>query len=251
MRLQYHILNGDALKSQFPNKIEGTIIVARECLVDGTVKGNNLEELFASRSQFLSTHYGGTEQEYYHTVVTEFHKILNIPNNTDINLWFEDDLFCQVNFWFIVSLIKKHKSTNHQVFLVRPKIHTRYGFGGLNEEELMAIYKNKLLLTELNTIAGLWKSYQNGDTQKLMDIALSLAKEYPFIKTAVKAHIDRIPTCGNLGKPTVSLLAIMNELNTQEFGKVFQEFCKREAVYGFGDLQVKRLYNAIISNSEL
>ncbi len=39
MRKQYHILNGDSLKEQFPENIQGDIIVARECLVDGNVKG--------------------------------------------------------------------------------------------------------------------------------------------------------------------------------------------------------------------
>jgi len=36
---QYHILNGDALKEQFPDRIKGKIIIARECLVDGNVTG--------------------------------------------------------------------------------------------------------------------------------------------------------------------------------------------------------------------
>ena len=43
-RKQYHILNGDSLKDQFPNKINGDIIITRECFVDGDVKGGNLVE---------------------------------------------------------------------------------------------------------------------------------------------------------------------------------------------------------------
>lgn len=35
----FHILNGDALKSQFPEQILGEKIIARECLVDGSVEG--------------------------------------------------------------------------------------------------------------------------------------------------------------------------------------------------------------------
>ena len=40
----FHILNGDALKSQFPERILGEIIVARECLVDGPVEGHRLTD---------------------------------------------------------------------------------------------------------------------------------------------------------------------------------------------------------------
>lgn len=66
MRIQYHILNGDSSKQQFPEKLHGEIIVARECLVDGNVKGNSLDELFHSRAQFISNNYEGYhEQDYY------------------------------------------------------------------------------------------------------------------------------------------------------------------------------------------
>jgi hypothetical protein len=30
------------------------------------------------------------------------------------------------------------------------------------------------------------------------------------------------------------------------FGTVFQEFCKRESIYGFGDLQVKRIFDEVV-----
>jgi len=76
---------------------------------------------------------------------------------------------------------------------------------------------------------------------------MGLENKYPFILSAVKAHIQRIPMNGNLGRPTKSLIKIMEEFNTEEFVVVFKEFTKRESIYGFGDLQVKRLYDEIIN----
>ena len=75
-----------------------------------------------------------------------------------------------------------------------------------------------------------------------------LENKYPFILPAVEAHIERIVTTGNIGRPTQSLIAIMKELETEEFGPVFKEFNKRESIYGFGDLQVKRLFDEIKNN---
>ena len=40
----------------------------------------------------------------------------------------------------------------------------------------------------------------------------------------------------------------MDELNTEQFGLIFKEFCNRESIYGFGDLQVKRLLDEIKNN---
>jgi len=248
MTNQYHILNGDSLREQFPKNIQGEIIVAKECLVDGSVKGNNLIDFFRTRAKFISTNYDGyEEQDYFENAVPEFQKMQNIPDNTDINLWFEDDLFCQVNFWFIINLLSKSHQ-NNQFFLIRPKLHDQYGFGGLNQLELISIYKNRLALTEFDTLTKLWKSYQINDTEKLINTANELKELFPFILSAVRAHIARIPTKNNPGRPVQSLMKIMNELKTEEFGPVFREFNKRENIYGFGDLQVKRLFDEIKNN---
>ncbi|MCG6187820.1 DUF1835 domain-containing protein [Maribellus maritimus] len=245
MKKQYHILNGDSLKQQFPKTIDGEIIVARECFVDGSVEGEQLDELFASRARFLYQNYKEPQKAYYNNVVPEFQKIQNIKDNSDINLWFEDDLFCQVNFWFVASLLEKTICSSNTVYLIRPKSHNQYGFAGLNQSELISIYKKRVLLTRLDKVAGLWKSYQNNNKEELIAAARQLKKSFPFILPAVQAHIERIPTKNSPGRPVLSLLEIMNDLDTKEFGPVFREFCKRENIYGFGDLQVKRLFDEI------
>ena len=245
MRKQYHILNGDSLKEHFPDTIPGEIIVARECLVDGNVNSSNLAELFQVRAAFISNNYDGyKEQDYFDKTVPEFQKIQDIPEGADINLWFEDDLFCQVNLWFVINLLCK-RNQNNQLFLVRPELHNQYGFGGLVQSELISLFEHRLKLIELDTLAQLWEFYQVNDIERLTETSAQLKNLYPFIYTAVQAHIDRIPANGNMGRPSQSLVQIMAELDTTEFGPVFREFCKREPIYGFGDLQVKRLLDEL------
>ena len=246
MKNQYHILNGDSLKEQFPETIQGALIVARECLVDGNVEGATLEEIFQTRAHFISHNYEGyAERDYYDKTVSEFKKIEVISPDAEINLWFEDDLFCQVNLWFTINLIKKY-GRNNPIFLVRPTKHNRYGFGGLNKPELQSIFKNRSLLTEIDQLSNLWKFYQSKEIKHLLNTARNLENKYSFIISAVNAHLDRIPANGNLGRPSQSLHQIMQDLKTKEFDLVFREFCKRESIYGFGDLQVKRLMDELI-----
>ncbi|WP_338790547.1 DUF1835 domain-containing protein [Bernardetia sp. MNP-M8] len=246
----YHILNGSALKEQFPKTIEDKIIVAREALVDGNVEGESLEEFYETRARFISSTYAGySKEDYFEKTVSEFEKIQTIPSNADINLWFEDDLFCQVNFWFVAFLLNKNNHKN-SIFLVRPKEHTQYGFGGLNESELISIYENRLSIgqNELHKIALLWEHYKNNDTKKLVQIAKELGENYAFMLPAIDAHLQRFPTSEEkLGRPKASLIQIMKDLKSEEFAPVFREFSKRESIYGFGDLQVKRLFDEVKS----
>lgn len=98
----YNILNGDALAYSFPEaKIEGEIIVVREALIDGDLSENNLQDFWRARAKYL----GIAETEYHAQVAKEFEKIMNAPDDSEFNLWFEYDLFCQVNMWFVISII--------------------------------------------------------------------------------------------------------------------------------------------------
>ncbi len=250
MEKLYHILNGDCLKEQFPKEIQGEIIICRECLVDGEVGSQDWKEFFQVRARFIeSLHEEATAADYFRYTVSEFEKIRDLPEESAVCLWFEDDLFCQVNLWFTVSILEKF-GKNKKAFLVRPRVHTQFGFGGLKQSELIEVYKEKVLLTRLDVISKLWQYYQNGDIENLRIVAEELKEDFPFIRQAVEAHIERFPRDDHPGRPIQSLMEIMSELDTWEFGPVFKEFNKRESIYGFGDLQVRRLFDAIQKNEK-
>ena len=130
-----HILNGDALLEQFPRDLKGASIVFRECLVDGPVTANSLNELYQKRSAFFAQTYQlCTPIEYEERIVSEFNKVQKIPNGSEINLWFEDDLFCQVNCWFVCYLLRDIKDCD--LYLVRPNNQSPYAFSVYTETEL-------------------------------------------------------------------------------------------------------------------
>ena len=242
---QYHILNGDVLKDRFPQSIEGQLIVIRECLVDGPVNNDSLEAFYKTRSHFLNIHYEDTSiKDYYAKVVSEFNKIKSIPNDSEINLWFEDDLFCQVNLWFIIYLLSISKC-KASVFLVRPKNHTQYGFGGLSGSELIEIFNQKIQLKPINKLSNLWHLYKDGKHDLLLEYIGNLNSIYAFMIPAIKANIERIPSTDNLGRPKEALLKISKTLNTKSFPEIFNAFCEQQPIYGLGDLQVKRLWNEL------
>lgn len=238
----YHILNGDALKDIFPENLSGEIIICRECLVDGNVKGDTLDQLFASRAEFLNNADEGKHVDYFSYVVKEFEKLKTVSKNSEINLWFENDLFCQVNLWFILHLVDEYRIHN-SLFLVHPKPEFKYSFGGMKSDELIEAYEKRqpVSLADFSQLKLLWKSYQQNDINELIKISAQLKDTYPFLLPAVKAHIDRYPADGSIGKPEQTLLSITQELNTKHFKTIFKEFCKRESIYGFTDTQVKRM----------
>lgn len=240
----YHILNGDALLDHFPDQIEGKRIVLRECLVDGPVDGTTLDEFYQTRAAFISCYGSLQPTDYYVKTVPQIDQLAKIPENAVVNLWFEDDLFCQVNFWFTCHMLMTNGNPKF-VYLIRPTEHTQYGFGNYDPVGLNGLFEQKIWLDDIKPFADLWLAFQVNDSQKLKTIGESITQKYPFVKNAIQAQLDRdSPEIG----PKGILRQIIQELETNDFGEIFSEFSHRAPIFGFGDLQVKRLYEEVLKS---
>lgn len=245
----YNILNGDSLAYSFPAaKIEGEIVVVREALIDGELSGDNLHDFWRSRAKYMEV----TEIEYDNSVVKEFTKILNAPDDSEFNLWFEYDLFCQVNMWFVISIIHSLSITKN-VFAVftsyLDKTSDQFwnGFGLANSDELKVCYSDRIRLSDADINFGqkLWKAYKNGNLEELTNLSKHQSLAFPYLQEVVKAHVDRFPKDGTKGRPEKVVEDITKNIST-DFHKVFKEFWKRESIYGFGDTQLKSLYDKVM-----
>ena len=244
MTQQVHLLNGDALKERFPKDINGDIIVMRECLIEGDVSGETYKDFIAKRAKHIGKTYEFSEEEYFEKVASEFEKLRQLPENVDINLWFEDDLFCQTNLWFLIHLLSETHRDN--LFLVRPKSHSPYSFAHLSNTELFEILDSRIQLKDIDDLSKLWKHYSSSNHKELLRLGEQLRPTYAFIAEVIQAHLDRLETKDHIGRPKQTINDIILELNTTDFGTVFREFQERAPIYGFGDLQVKRLYDEVV-----
>ncbi|PSR56719.1 DUF1835 domain-containing protein [Adhaeribacter arboris] len=245
----YHILNGDALAYSFPDaKIPGAIIVVREALIDGNLSGNHLPDFWQVRAKYMAL----TATEYQSQVVKEFEKIMQAPDDSEFNLWFEYDLFCQVNMWFVLSLIhrlpiQKKVFAVYTSYLNETSKHFWNGFGPANSAELQVCYANRISLTETDLPFGqeLWEAYKKGNLEELTNLSKKQSFAFPYLQEVVEAQVDRFPQDGTKGRPERVMEDILKSIST-DFPKVFQEFWNRESIYGFGDTQLKRLYDKVI-----
>jgi len=242
----FHILNGDALLDKFPADIlTGEIIIARECLIDGPVTGETFELFCKTRADFIHETYGEETESYFTDVALEFAKIKATPAESEVNLWFEDDLFCQINLWFCVSLLKP-VSDSIKVYIIKPNVNEKEpdwrGFGIMDHHQLAEAYQNKLQLSidDLNLLSNLWTAYQKNDRSALEALSAVKSDIFPFLDKVVQAQLDRAKN-----RPENVLKDIMQEKQTSDFNIIFREFSKREGIYGFGDWQVQKLLEGV------
>ncbi len=238
---KYHLLNGDCLKDQLQN-LKAEKIVFRECLVEGKVQGDSLKDVLTNRIPFFEKNYQVSAAEYRQKSILEISRITEIKNGDTIYLWFENDLFCQVNFWFAIHVLF-HLGKDISLFLVSPIKDTWMGFGALSYDELLQSFEQKKELTKIDqaTIAHLWAAFQKSDWTELRVNAKKLSGKVNQIEEVVEAHIARFPVDKKYGRPEESIQKIIASLDDPSFSNVFQAFSQAEGIYGFGDSQVKRI----------
>jgi hypothetical protein len=251
--MPYHILNGDCLAVQLKHTtLEGESIICREALMEGPVQSANLEIFWADRAAYIQESYHDTADHYFNSVVTEFAKIQSIPQGAEVCLWFEHDLFCQVNMWFVMTLLPA--VSDIKVYRVAPVItdsnDTWKGFGISDAAMLERAYAEKIRLTDADVKLGmsLWKAFSTNDFDQLKSLSSTDSQTFRFLPEVCKAHIERFPEGTGLNRPERVITELINN-TSGEFNDVFSAFSAREGIYGFGDLQVKSIYDRLMNQA--
>ena len=242
----YHILNGDMLHGQFPAQLKDeNQIVFREMLMDGPLSDILDVAFYKLRAAYIDG-LAGEDSQYMEFVRPQIDQIKNLPDNSIAYLWFEQDLFCQVNFWSCVTWMSKY-CEGLKMYLVEPPKADWKGFGGMAEADLCKAHEEARLLSDadIHDYKAAFKHYVAKDAAAL---SAFVAQEglNRTIKEALLAEINRLPN----GDGDVSLHQVIMDLHEAEggdFGKIFQRFSKEYSVYGMGDFQFKLLFDKLLS----
>jgi len=241
---KHHIVTGDSLAGTFRRTgIEGSVIVSRECLIDGPVSNGDPEFFWKQRSEYIRDAFDGSPDEYFSNVKSEFDKINSIERDDEVNLWFENDLFCQSNMWFTISLLNQKGLTN--VYRVAPLIRTANkweGFGRHTPSDLLQCYEKRERFTKGDFKLGenLWDAFRNADVVALAFFSKSLSPCFPYLEEVCKAEMDRKRN----ERPRRVLEDLLAKGYT-DFTDIFTQFSRTEGIYGFGDLQVNNMLKEI------
>lgn len=242
----YHILNGDALHEQFPTTLkEEKIIIFREMLMDGPLSEVLDISFYNKRSDYIDA-LAGEDAQYIELVRPQIDQIKNLPDDSTAYLWFEQDLFCQVNFWSCVTWMSKY-CEDLKMYLVEPPSRDWRGFGGMSEEALSQAFSDARLLgpADVEVYKEAFKLYVGKEAAVMHDYTNQDGLD-PTVKEALEAELTRLPDADG----QVALHQIVKDLHKEEqgdFSKIFKRFSKTYGIYGMGDFQFKILLEKLTS----
>jgi hypothetical protein len=161
-----HITNGDCVARPLRSVVTGRVILACDVLHEGPapagVEGAAWREL---RARFLARDDAEGYREILHDMTAADEAVAEaVEHEEEVVLWFEHDLFDQLNLIRTLAVI--HESSRTAVTLIG---HHTF-LGPLNRDELGALYPTRRRVTagDYETARHAWSAFRSADPMNLV-----------------------------------------------------------------------------------
>jgi hypothetical protein len=249
-----HITNGD-ISTNYLKKLNfaGSFITWREMLSEGkTTSDIGSETFWKNRFDFLKASYNISKKKFIDYTLKEYRNLCNEKEQDEIVLWFEHDLFCQINMLAVISWLKRFRK-GYQITLVcsgKIKGSTKMlGLSQLSREEINKHFENRVTLKQddIEYADYIWQLYCSDSPLRLETVyKFNPMSPFQHLAAAIEAHLQRFPSIENgLNKVENTILQTSENNNFTSKKELVQQLIKEEEVYGFGDLQYEYNINTI------
>ena len=170
-------------------------------------------------------------------------------------LWFEFDLFCQVNLLALCScLLGNYVKKINYYLICTGKVAKEKRLQSLSDfspSDFKTLFENKIILSKasLEFAKESWNIYVGNDLNKLKSFDFNQNSKFQYLQLAMNQHLNRFSDENGLNQIENKILEIINSnlFSENEIVRELLIWQQKETVYGFGDLQyfqhLKKLNN--------
>jgi hypothetical protein len=198
-RVLLHVTNGDSAGNTLrQTSLGGDVLPWRDALHEGPVPDVPRRELLATRARFLANSGWGSEDQLRAGFEQRDQRLLDAFRNDDhVVLWFEHDLYDQLQLVDILALAHDHDATPELIvigeFPGRPDFR---GLGELSADELESLWPSRVTATPAvtNAAADAWATIRAPEPTGLAGLA---PRELPFLAAAIERWLEELPAASN------------------------------------------------------
>lgn len=226
-----NVLNGEALKEYFTKNFDGyaeDIISFNECLVDGELHENIFsKEFFSIRENFITEYFEVSAEVYKEKSINELKPLLD-NRYDEITLWFDFDMFCQINMLSVLAYLDYVKFKGLVIVNI-----IKQDFFYFSQSEIVERIIN------LDSLDGFYNLYKDililKDFQRICsDMYLSIFKQLTCLKEGIKLYID-------YKSPSSEIVNFINERRYKKRYDILVDLIKDLNHYGLGDTQYMKI----------
>jgi len=248
-----HILNGDSTHTIFKNSsLPGDVIIWREMLCEGpVVKDVGSDQFWKERYQYFGNELGIEKLDYFDKTIKEIIQLEDVSNYKEIVLWFEYDLFCQINLMALATYLLKSYRKDIKYFLVctgkekgKSQLQTLADY---SSNEYLYQKKTKLSRNDFLFAQKAWEVYVENDINSIKAFDFNQSKKFIYLQAAIDQHLLRVKDEDGLNQIDRKILKFVNSeiYSKKELVKELLYWQKKDTVYGFGDLQYEKHINKL------
>jgi hypothetical protein len=218
-----------------------------EALATGpTPQGLSKEDWDATRAKYLAEDSEPSEIAIKRDLAMNDITLANAGKHEEIILWFEHDLFCQINLVYLLDRFARQGSGRARLSLICigefPGVPNFRGLGQLTAQQMASLFDTRHAVTEaeLNLAQKAWAAFCSPDPKQLERLLAEDTSAMPFLRSAIEQHLARFPSVKNgLGRAENRLLGFVSNGVTR-FSPLCLAFFNDQPAYGLGDSQIWR-----------
>ena len=253
MKSLLHITNGDSFTSRLQSlEFKGDVITWREMLCEGkTLSTVGSESFWKTRFEFLNKNYKVSKSWFIEKTLKEYRSLCNHKQQDQIVLWFEYDLFCQINMLAVISWLKQHRRHAEISLVCSGKVEGSsklYGLNELNDDKLMELYENRKVLSQddIEYADYIWQLYCSDNPIRLENQIANNDFQFEYLSDALKTHLKRFPTIKNgLNDLENHILEVAKQHKPKSKNELMKDLLTDQGFYGFGDTQYERMVSSL------
>jgi hypothetical protein len=244
-----HVANGSATTSLIEAAgIPGRSSVWADVLYDGPVPGGISDaELLHVRARHLSGLVDAAYLDEVNGLQRWRDEIDNVSSYDELVLWYEHDLFDQLNLLQLLSWLKGRLPATKAVTLIEigtfPGRHAFKGIGELNPGDVASLLEKRAPIAEERYTLSerVWSAFRQSSPEALDELRVGPTSAIPFLSAAVKRFLEEFPwTQDGLSRSERRLLEIASS-GPVDLWPTFVQMHQGETAYYITDLSLLSL----------
>ncbi|RPI23664.1 MAG: RNA polymerase subunit sigma-24 [Acidobacteria bacterium] len=242
-----HIVNGVATLNLLDRTdIRGARVSGDDIFAEGPVQ-DCLETpaSWRTRADHLQKRFNIPKEQYLQRKEERERSLRSFAYHEEVVLWFEFDLFCQLNLLFLLHWFAKRPLGNSKLTLICPGEfpgHKQFrGLGTLSPRQLTSLFEDRVEVTDQQKKLAekAWSAYSSADPTAIERLLEQGTEDLRYLHKALFAHLERFPsTLNGLNSVEIKTLEAVQD-GPRKFPDLFSTVSTSDTVFshGMGDVQ--------------
>jgi len=243
-----NIVNGDtAIEIMKKAYINGDFLPWNDFLHEGPVpQTSSIHQLSKIRAKFINQKGFGFLEQIEEDFYKRDKKLESYHKYKKIILWFEHDLYDQLQLLQVLAWFHSNNSENIQLSL----ISTNYHLGECSKDEITKLlrYEQPVIKEHLTVAQKAWSAFQEPNPMEWFKLLKSNHHILPFLEDTIKRMLEEFPNTRNgLSRSAhQALLTISKEIDNPR--EIFNQCQKYEKQKFMGDIIFWKILDEFIEN---